>query len=527
MRRIAPVALSLLLSLAPAALADEIAVLPLGEPGRALQLVTGEAGEILDLAGEPKDGSRVRSFDEMVSALATADVVVLGEQHDHAAGHQFQVRLLSALAAARPIALGMEFFEGEDDAALAEYGAGRLSAEELLERTGWYAAGGFHHEAYLPLVDACRRAGAPVFGLNVPRTVIRTVSRQGWDALADEQKAQLGPLGEPDPRHRFVVDLMMGGVGASMGPAFDGMLRGQMAWDAAMAGSILRARQGSARGRLVVALAGMGHCAHGLGIPARLRAADPALRVVVLNPVVAERPPENAMTHPGMEATATATMSRGYAEWAHVLPDEEGRQEFPAFGMTLEVPEGAKLPSIKSVETGAPADLAGLRAGDVLTEISGRPAPATVGAARFALSPARWGDRVVLGVQRDGRRLDVPVLLVPPADGPGRPLTSRRASFVLDAFDPASSRPVEAAPAPGLPQARLIEARGKPVRLDILEAGRLAQSWTLDAGARPVAGVLAEPASDGAVRVEIERDAAGSATAVRRLDAAGRPIASP
>jgi uncharacterized iron-regulated protein len=521
-----PAVLAAMLITCPCA-ADEIAVLPVGDAARALELVTGSAGDVLDLAGAPDaSGSRVRSLAQLAEALAaSADVVVIGEHHGQGDVHRFQADLLRELGSRRPVALGMEFFESEDDAALADYGAGRTDAAGLLETAGWYASGGFPHGYYLPVVDAAKAAGAPVFGLNVPRSVVRTISREGLDALTPEQRALVGDLGDASPAHRFVVDLMMGGIGSSMGPAFEGMLRGQRAWDAAMASSILRARQGPARDRLVVAIAGVGHSAHGLGIPARLRAADPALRVAVLNPVVAEKPGEHAQSHPGMEATASAVVSRGYADWAYVLADAQGAEELPTFGMKLEAGEDGVV--VASVEPGSVADRAGVRAKDVLVRIDEDALPRTLPAVRFRLAQERWGERVVLGVRRAGAEIALPALLVPAADGPGRWLSSRPASCLLDGFDPASSRPLRAEAGGDAVTARLVEHASRPVRLDVLGGTRLLQAWTLDAAGRVVSGLLAEPAADGAVRVEIERSATGETVAVRRLDAAGREVAAP
>lgn len=526
-RRMLPTLLACAFALAPGVpRGAEIEVLPLGDPSRALELVTGEPRQYLDLAGPAGDGgSRARSLEDMARALSEADVVVLGEQHAHQSGHEMQRQILEALQALRPIAFGMEFFESEDDPALARYVAGETDAERMLEETGWYSSGSFHHAYYLPLVDACRAKRAPVFGLNVPRVVIRKISREGVESLSAEEKALVGELGAPEPRHRFVVDLMMGGVGASLGPAFDGMLRGQMAWDSAMAQSILRARRGIAKDRLIVVLAGMGHSAHGLGIPARLRELDPALKVVVVNPIVAEKPDDDAQVHPGMEASATATTSRGYADWAYVLPDEQGAQALPVFGMKLEAAEAGL--SVASVEAGSPADLAGIRKGDVLAAIAGAKAPATPAAARFALSSARWGDRVELGVRRDGADVVVPVLLVPPTDGPGRWLRSRAASELLDTFDPKAARSILPSPVNGLPQARLVELGRKAVRLDVSSGSRLVQAWLLDEAGRPARGLLAEPAADGAVIVELERGASGEVTGEKRFGRDGKLVEPP
>src|SRR5204863_332428 len=131
-----------------------------------------------DLAGPAReDGSRVAPLDALAQALSKADVVLLGEHHTNGAGHEQQAKLLAALVATgRPIALGMEFFESEDDAALARFVAGTTDVDAMLLETGWYEGGGFNFEYYRPQVEIARAAKAPIIGLNVPRSVVRTVS---------------------------------------------------------------------------------------------------------------------------------------------------------------------------------------------------------------------------------------------------------------------------------------------------------------------------------------------------------------
>jgi len=63
---------------------------------------------------------------------------------------------------------------------------------------------------------------------------------------------------------------------------------------------------------------------------------------------------------------------------------------------------------VNQVGAGSPAEAAGLRAGDVLVSFDGTPL-ADGGQYRNRVAMARPGSTVVLGVIRDGRRLDIPV----------------------------------------------------------------------------------------------------------------------
>jgi uncharacterized iron-regulated protein len=501
---------------------DALPVLPLGDPARAFELVSGEAGQFLDLRGPAReDGRRDVALEDLARDWSKADVVLVGEHHANAPGHDTERRIVEALAATgRPLALGFEFFESQDDAALARYVAKETSLEDMLVAADWT---GFSYRFYSPMLEIAREHGFPVLGLNVPRELTRKVSHEGFEALSDEQKALVGPLGTEDPKHRLAVDTMMGGMGAAMPAMFEGMLKGQMTWDAAMARSILRAREGVAKDRLVVVIVGVGHVAHGLGIPSRLRAADPALDVRVIVPVAAEKPDEDAQSHPGFEPKETATLSRGFGDAAYILPDTGGAEGRPRLGVTLAEAEGGVL--FKSVEAGDVGARAGLREGDVLVAIDGMPTtdlPRT----RLRLQDLSWSQRVELRVRRGEATLTIPMLCVPAPDGPGRWVESMPASQILDGFDPRSPRSLRPAPVhEGVPSARLVELEGKVVRLDILDGQRLAQTWFLDDDGRPAAGLLAQPAGDGAVRIELERDASGAVTRERRLDAAGSEIA--
>jgi len=523
--------LALLLALSPSTTAPAASVetLPLGDPDRALHLISGKVGQFVDLRRPVSaPGAAVVELPALVADLATADVVLIGEHHAQRAGHEVEARVLAALAdSGTPVALGMEFFESADDDALARFAAGKLPVDEMLLETGWYEQGGINFGYYRPLLEIARDHGAPILGLNVPRSVVRTVSRQGVEALSEADRKLVGDLAKPDLRHRYLVDALLGGFAASMPDMFENMYRGQRAWDAAMAASIVRAKQGVAKDRVLVVIVGVGHVAHGHGIPERLAALAPTLEIRILGPVVAEKPDPEAQAHPGVSSDESAAVSRGHADVAYVLPDSSGAEEYPRFGMGLEQAEGSKVVKIASVEAGGVGSRAGLRAGDVLVAVDGDKV-VDLGRLKLRLAQSRWEQRVLLTVRRGDDETVVPVLMVPAPDGPGRWVSSEPMSSILDSFDPRSMRSYlpEKGPSVAVPQARLVSFQDKPVRLDLWDGTRLIQTWKLDDAGRLVKGLFVDPASDGAVTVELTRDASGAVTAERRLGADGQPVAS-
>jgi len=201
-------------------------MLPLGDPARAYILASGNAGEIVDCRDLTAKGPA--TFEAMIADLSKLDVVLIGEQHSNLAGHEVEHRIVSALAeSGRKLVLGMEFFELTDDAALAQYVKGEIDIEKMLELTQWYgpAGGNYNFRYYQAAVEVCKARGFPVHGVNVPRDWVRAASRTGWDKLSDEQKKYMPEPGPTNEQHRHVINRMMGGFGASMPEAFDGMYR--------------------------------------------------------------------------------------------------------------------------------------------------------------------------------------------------------------------------------------------------------------------------------------------------------------
>src|SRR5688500_16517818 len=71
----------------------------------------------------------------MMDRLATADVIIFGEQHDDRETHRAQLELLQALGrAGRPIVVSLEMFERDVQPAVDDYLAGRIAEADFLAR---------------------------------------------------------------------------------------------------------------------------------------------------------------------------------------------------------------------------------------------------------------------------------------------------------------------------------------------------------------------------------------------------------
>src|SRR5262245_6964323 len=76
--------------------------------------------------------------DAVIAELARKPVVLLGERHDSAEHHRWQLHTLAALHALHPrLVLGMEMFPRRAQKVLDEWSAGKLTEDELLARTDW------------------------------------------------------------------------------------------------------------------------------------------------------------------------------------------------------------------------------------------------------------------------------------------------------------------------------------------------------------------------------------------------------
>jgi uncharacterized iron-regulated protein len=521
--------LFVLCGLVATAAASEIDLLPLGDPDRAYLQAGAMPGEIVDTStGE------VVSVAALAEHVASARVILLGEEHTHLGQKHRIAEILNALAEVQPnLVLGMEFFLEEDRELLAQWGRGEIGGDTFLREVGWYDRGAYRWGYYEPIMEVARRRSIPVVGLNVPREIPRAVNRGGLASLTDEQRARVGVVEvEGSPQHRYLIGRYFGDTIVQMPPRwFDNMYAAQCLWDTVMARSILKELPED--GALVVVV-GSGHVAYDLGIGRRIaderrRLGEPDLEVVTYCPIQAPIPDpdgEGMGGHPmggsGEQAGgAPAVFSRSLADFVAVFENMGGVEAWPTMGLRLKEGDGG-VPVVSIAWPDSRAAEAGFETGDVIVDLNGE-TPADLADFRMMLARLEWGERVDVQVRRNEQTLHLVSLLVPDPVKEEREVAPGWMVEPAAAFDPASAIAVSAGDSGEETVHSILEGElGSWVvaRAD----GVPVHAYELDEALRVSRSLHLEPLADGAVELRYRRDDDGMVVSTERLDRTGRPV---
>jgi uncharacterized iron-regulated protein len=323
------------------------------------------------------------------------EVVLLGEIHNSAADHAWQLESLKSLdGAGVPLSLALEMVPAARQPVLGRYAAGTLDETAFLEQLGWSEVWGHDPDLYLPLLRWARQRGVPLLALNAEPELVRRVRREGLAAVPPAQREGIGQPAPAGAAYRRRLEIAWrghggGGIGpgsplpAGQAEDLERFIDSQRLRDRAMAERLAAARRSQPQ-RVVVALVGRGHLEGGDGIPTQLRALGLQRTVALLRP---DPPP------------ACAPAPRG-----------------ARLGAYLESADGAVW--VRRVAPGSAAEAAGLRPGDRILAVNGqgvRRAGQVI--LRVAHDPAE--EPLRLTIQRDGRLRQLEVRLPPsPAPGP-------------------------------------------------------------------------------------------------------------
>lgn len=225
------------------------------------------------------------TWEDMLRACDTADVVFLGETHGHPLGLPFEREVWRDVLGRRPGAvLSMEFIDRGQQATLDDYLAG-LTTREQYDARMWRSPTECPPE-HAEMAEIAKAAGRPVVGANAPRVYVRLARRGGFGALETLTPEQRRLVRAPDElatgRYREEFARAMGSVsGGHVDPSeVDALFRSQQVWDWTMAESIARVLERPEAP--VVQVVGSFHVGFEGGLTQALRRLHPGVRVVTI-----------------------------------------------------------------------------------------------------------------------------------------------------------------------------------------------------------------------------------------------------
>jgi uncharacterized iron-regulated protein len=312
-------------------------------------------------------GSGPVAVQEILARAAAAKVVLLGESHDNADHHRWELQTVAALAALRPkLVLGFEMYPRRVQGALDRWVAGELSEQEFLQASDWSRVWGYEAAFYLPLFHFARLNRVPMLALNVERDLVRAVSAQGFDAMPPEKREGVSvpaPASEGYLKRLFEAYSLhpdkKDTAPARTDPAFLRFVEAQLVWDRAMAQVLAEAtlRDPDA---LAVGIMGSRHIANGEGVAHQLQSLG-------VKSIVSLLPWDAGDDCAGFSASLASAVFGVPA----AAPAPAPAAAPPRLGIQIQTaPDGVM---ILAVEAASIAATTGLRSNDVLVEIAGTP----------------------------------------------------------------------------------------------------------------------------------------------------------
>lgn len=369
-----------------------------------LQGCASEAAIQANLCSQPgtwlsHDGAAgVRQADPvaLLERLATNQVVLLGETHDSAEDHRWQLHTLAQLHALKPrLAIGFEMFPRRLQPVLDRWVADELSEADFLRETDWNRIWGYDARLYLPLFHYARMNQLPMLALNVERSLVSAVDTHGWDAVPEAQREGVTRPATPPEEYRKMLRQVYSQHAEKRqdDAGFERFVQAQTTWDRGMAQAIA-AYLKHQPDALVVGIMGAGHVRFGHGVAHQLK--DLGVKRVA-----------NLLTWDAKERCESFKIGMADAAYVVRVPQTDP----PRLGIVMETATGGIR--IAQVTAGSVAERAGLKAGDVVAEAAGVAisSPQALRQTVERLAPGTW---LPLKVRRDGQELEI-VARFPPA----------------------------------------------------------------------------------------------------------------
>ncbi len=373
-----------------------------------------DSGALLLPGGEKADDL---TFESMVKK---ADYILIGETHDVFGDHLAQALILERMVQAglAPV-IGLEMIPATMQPVLDKFNRGGLTVDELPAALDWPRTWGFVFDLYRPVFETAYRYKLPLYGLNLPYSLVREARLKGMDGIANAeakkllpkrvilplevQKAELEKFYKAHERFFNMEEKtkVKRGKKASEQVKAGRFILAQSLWDSAMAEHAVDTRRLTSRP--VVILTGIGHVEYDWGIGHRLSALDMTSSRLLILPWrydPAKREDTAQVTDPEIPPASMADL---YYYSPLVRQSRLG----------IELSDLSDHPGlyVESVTPGSPAEQAGLKAEDVIVKAGGKEVTRTSDLHAAAIEAWRQGQNLPLTVERAGENKELSLAL--------------------------------------------------------------------------------------------------------------------
>ena len=126
------------------------------------------------------------SMSQLVAQAGKSDLILIGEAHDYKEHHEMQLAVIRALWDKKiPFAIGLEMMESGSQQQLDDWTEGKLSEQsfQAVFAAGW----SLDWRLYRDIFIFARDNRIPMAALNIPRDIVKKVSRRGYASLTPEE----------------------------------------------------------------------------------------------------------------------------------------------------------------------------------------------------------------------------------------------------------------------------------------------------------------------------------------------------
>ena len=134
------------------------------------------------------------SYEKVLKASEKTDVVLFGEIHDNSLVHWLQLEFTKDLAQRKPLVLGAEMLEADNQKQLDQYLKGEINQKQLDSSARLWKN---YKTDYKPLVDFAKEKKFSFIATNVPRRFASLVFKKdlvALDSLSAQEKSWIAPL---------------------------------------------------------------------------------------------------------------------------------------------------------------------------------------------------------------------------------------------------------------------------------------------------------------------------------------------